>query len=209
MNTQAISAPELAALKAYANANGVPFDETKDRIEFRHYYNLVTFAVTLDTDTDVLNSSVGTHTLGEAGCNLPQLGQLEDRESCIITRLWALPDPVGYDATIHGNIVKLFGMGYTSGFFVGTKDLVLRNRKLAFMAKRTGLQPLTAGEGLGAAVLQGAAGLDNGYVLELPDRIAVGAGKKMKWNVRYNHGSAISATVKVWFGFDGWVISHG
>ena len=77
---------------------------------------------------------------------------------------------------------------------------VMRERRLSRFAKRSGFQPLTPGEGAGAASVLGVAALDDGLQLALPDRIVIRKGDSFGMKVLFRHASDLGATIDVVFG---------
>ena len=197
---------QLAQLKSYIEGHGIRFDP-RDSWEWRQIHHSVSVAAARGTVVDVFNSNKAADASATTiACNLPESNQLEDNESGIVAEMWWEPLEV-ITATKLVDVMKFACYGELIEFNVGS-ERVMRDRLLSRVAKRSGFQPLTAGEGAGAAVINGAAALDDGLQLALPDRIVIPKGEKFGMKVRHYGAADLNAPLQVRFSLWTLVVRH-
>lgn len=197
---------QLAQLQAYIEGHGIKFAPS-DTWEWRQIHHSVAVSSVRGTVVDVFNSNKSADASATTiACNLPESNQLEDNESGIVAELWWEPLEVTTAAKLV-DVTRFAAYGELVEFNVGS-ERVMRDRMLSRVAKRSGFQPLTAGEGTGAAVINGAAALDDGLQLALPDRIVIPKGEKFSMKVRHYGTADLSAALQVRFSLWTLVVRH-
>lgn len=192
-----VHASQLAAIRDYVQSHGLPFN-ANDSWEWRQLWHKVTIPAARDTVTEIFNAHKGSDaTTKEVGCNLPEAGKLEPNEAAIVAELWIEPVDVT-SAVLYTAVQKFFAHGILTEFNVANAR-VMRERRLSRFAKRAGFQPLTPGEGAGAASIGGAASLDDGLQLALPDRLVIRKGDSFGGKVLFRHASDLGSAVELVF----------
>lgn len=192
-----VHATQLAQIRDYVNSHGLPFN-ANDTWEWRQLWHLVTIPAARATETAIFNQhKTSDATLLEVKCNLPEAGKLEANESAIVAEMWIEPVDV-LTAAKYADVQKFFAHGILKEFNVANERR-MRERRLSRFAKRAGFQPLTAGEGAGAATIGGAASLDDGLQLAIPDRIVIRKGDSFGGSVLFRHASDLAGPIDLVF----------
>ncbi len=192
-----VHASQLNAIREYVLSHGLPFN-ANDSWEWRQLWHKVTIPVGRDVTTEIFNAHRSSDaTTKEVGCNLAEAGKLEPNESAIVAEMWIEPVDVT-SALIYTAVQKFFAHGILTEFNVANERR-MRERRLSRFAKRAGFQPLTAGEGAGAATIAGAASLDDGLQLALPDRLVIRKGDTFGGKVLFRHASDLGSAIELVF----------
>lgn len=179
----------VAAMSAFLASVGLAFNP-KSKYTSKAYYDCIeipTAADTMVTALDGATSSEKLHPRGIHGCNLPNPGRLPGNSRFIITELWAEPlqsSGVSSSAKFQ-DFLSLSSYGLLRQFFV-EDVLVLDERPLNQLWRRSSGAPITSGEGAGAAVLYGPAPYANGLQLPPDARIVVPPEKRVKATFSHN-----------------------
>ncbi len=195
-------------LQEFVLGHGIPFNPNDDFTEF-DLFDIQDIPAARQTNIEPFNTATSSATLHArllAGCNLPAVGRLWGNTSFIVYEmraefLEAVTAAKLVDAT------RAAAYGIFEGFYV-EGSAQLKEHRLSRVLYRSGIQPMTAGEGAGAAVINGAAPLDDGLQLPVTTQCVIGRDQGFLWRLRHNGPADLGAALSTMFTLHGLRITH-
>lgn len=200
---------QVSQLQRFIEAHGVPYNPA-DKYRRKAYYDIQDIPAARQTDIRVFataTSSSSLHARLVYGCNLPSIGKLPGNTSFIVTEIGVELLECITAAKIVDSM-KLQGYGLIREVRVEDK-IALDELLLGRALKRSGTQPITAGEGTGAAVINGVAPLDDGIKLTVESSFLWGKDQSIAVTIAHNGAADLSAAMSARVSLYGLEITHG
>lgn len=200
---------QKSQIAQFVERHGIPFNPA-DKFRRKSYFDIQD--IPLARQSDILffataTSSSKLHARGVFGCNLPSIGKLPGNTSFVVTEIGVeLLECITASKIV--DAWKLQGYGLIKEVRVEDK-IALDELLLGRAMKRSGMQPVTAGEGLVAATINGVAALDDGIKLTVESSFLWGKDQSLAVTIAHNGAADLSAAMSARVSLYGLEITHG